>query len=89
MKILTKLFSKRDIEAIEHPELKLDVLLQSLDQYIDAYENKNGLKPERILVKSEIHKLFSEAGVYSARRFGEIIIIPEKTIKGELNWKVI
>lgn len=89
MKKFTRLFRKRNTEPSEPAELELHVLLKSLDKYIASYENKNGLKPERILVKCEIHKLFSEAGVYSSKRFGEIIIIPEKKIKDGLNWEVI
>ncbi|RDH84486.1 MAG: hypothetical protein DIZ80_03125 [endosymbiont of Galathealinum brachiosum] len=89
MKILASLFGKRKSEVNKDPTHNVNELLHSLDQYINVYEENNGLKPERILVKNYIHKLFAQEGVYSSKRFGDMLVIPAKTIKGEHDWVAI
>ena len=93
MNILSSLFGNRKTvrphRSSTAPRLDLDSLLHALDHYIEAYEDYHGLKPERILVKSDIHKVFVQADIYSSRRFGDILIIPATTIKGNRNWQAI
>ena len=89
MKILASLFKSRKSEFNDNSTHNVNELLGLLDRYIDAYEENNGLKPERILVKNNIHKLFTQAGVYSSKRFGDILIIPATTLKNDLDWQAI
>jgi len=89
MKILASLFRNRKSEVNDDSTQNVNELLHSLDHYIDVYEENNGLKPERILVKTNIHKLFAQADVYSSKRFGDILVIPQAKINDDLNWVAI
>ncbi len=89
MNVLAKLFGSKKVAATEGNALDVNQLLHSLDHYIDVYEESNGLRPERILLKTNIHKSFTQAGVYSSRRFGNILMIPTTSIKGGRDWQAI
>lgn len=87
MEELIRLQVRADLAAQEGPDV--GDLIVALKNYLNQYQEENGIIPGTVFLDHKVSDLFAETGVYSNKIFQGVNLVPTVNIQGGALWLAV